>query len=51
MEEQFNKKLPFSLIAEQSLLGAILIDPESLNDIADMVSSTDFSPTSTGRQR
>ena len=42
MEDQFTKKLPFSLIAEQSLLGAILVDPDALNDIADMVASTDF---------
>ena len=42
MEDQFTKKLPFSLIAEQSLLGAILVDPDSLNDIADTVASTDF---------
>ena len=42
MEDQITKKLPFSLIAEQSLLGAILVDPEALNDIADAVSSTDF---------
>ena len=42
MDEQLSKKLPFSLIAEQSLLGAIMIDPDALNDIADMVSSNDF---------
>ena len=42
MEDQLTKKLPFSLIAEQSLLGAILVDPDCLNDIADMVSATDF---------
>ena len=42
MDEQFNKKLPFSLIAEQSLLGAIMVDPEALNDIADIVSANDF---------
>lgn len=36
------KKLPFSMLAEQSLLGSILIDPESINDIGDTVSSTDF---------
>ena len=42
MDEQFNKKLPFSLIAEQSLLGAIMVDPEALTDIADTVSATDF---------
>ena len=42
MEEQLTKKLPFSLIAEQSLLGAIMIDPDALNDIADSVSASDF---------
>ena len=36
------RKLPFSLIAEQSLLGSILVDPESFNHIADMVAATDF---------
>ncbi|MBE6531539.1 MAG: replicative DNA helicase [Ruminococcaceae bacterium] len=42
MEEQLTRKLPFSLIAEQSLLGAILVDPDALNDIADTLSATDF---------
>ena len=37
-----DRKLPFSLVAEQSLLGAVLIDPESFNQIADMVSANDF---------
>ena len=37
-----DRKLPFSLIAEQSLLGSILIDPECLNELADLVSSDDF---------
>lgn len=36
------RKLPFSLIAEQSLLGSILVDPNSFNHIADIVSATDF---------
>ena len=36
------RKLPFSLIAEQSLLGAVLVDPESFNEIADAVSVSDF---------
>ena len=36
------RKLPFSLIAEQSLLGSILVDPNSFNHIADMVAATDF---------
>ena len=36
------RKLPFSLIAEQSLLGAVLVDPESFNEIADLVAVSDF---------
>ena len=40
--DELSRKLPFSLIAEQSLLGSILIDPESLNDITEMISSSDF---------
>ena len=42
MNDDLVKKLPFSLIAEQSLLGAILIDPDCFNEIADKVSATDF---------
>ena len=37
MNDEFVRKLPFSLIAEQSLLGSILVDPESLNDVAEIV--------------
>ncbi len=36
------KKMPFSLIAEQSLLGSLIIDPEAFNDIGDSISSDDF---------
>jgi len=42
MNEELVRKLPFSLIAEQSLLGAILIDPDCFNEIAGMVSESDF---------
>ncbi len=42
MTDPLDRKLPFSLIAEQSLLGAVLVDPESFNQIADAVSSGDF---------
>ena len=42
MNEEFTKKLPFSLIAEQSLLGSIMIDPSSLNDVADVIRAEDF---------
>ncbi len=42
MNEEIIRKLPFSMIAEQSLLGSVLIDPESFNRIADTVSAADF---------
>ena len=42
MNDELLKKLPFSLIAEQSLLGAILIDPDCFNDIADKIYPSDF---------
>ncbi len=42
MAEDIIRKLPFSAIAEQSLLGSILIEPESINQVADILSSDDF---------
>ncbi|MBQ9080950.1 MAG: replicative DNA helicase [Clostridia bacterium] len=42
MNEELVRKLPFSLLAEQSLLGAIMIDPESIREVADLISSDDF---------
>ncbi len=36
------RKLPFSMPAEQSLLGAILIDPAALNEVAVSVNADDF---------
>lgn len=36
------KKLPFSMLAEQSLLGSILIDPQSMIKISDRVAPSDF---------
>lgn len=36
------RKLPFSLEAEQSVLGSILIDPECFNAIAGILKSEDF---------
>lgn len=41
-ESILDRKLPFSMIAEQSLLGSILIDPECLNELTELVSSDDF---------
>ena len=40
--ESFIRKLPFSMEAEQSVLGSVLIAPESFNDIAGIVRSDDF---------
>ncbi len=42
MNGDFDRRMPFSLEAEQSLLGAILIDPECMNDMAPIVSAEDF---------
>ena len=40
--ELIEKRLPFSMPAEQSLLGAVLIDPVSLNEIAALMKAEDF---------
>ena len=42
MAEDIIRKLPFSAIAEQSLLGSILIDSSSINLVADTISADDF---------
>ena len=36
------RKLPFSLEAEQSVIGSVLINPECFDDIAQLISSEDF---------
>ena len=36
------RKLPFSMPAEQSLLGSVLIDPTALNEVADLITAEDF---------
>ena len=36
------KKMPFSLEAEQSVLGSILINPECFSEIANEIKSSDF---------
>ncbi len=40
--ELSQRKVPFSLEAEQSVLGSILIDPRSIEDVAGIISSSDF---------
>ena len=42
MQDELIRKLPFSMPAEQSLLGSVLIDPASLNEVADLLNSEDF---------
>ena len=42
VHESSVRKLPFSLEAEQSVLGSILIDPEKIGDVATVVSTDDF---------
>jgi len=36
------RKIPFSVEAEQSVLGSVLIDPKCYDDIAQMISAEDF---------
>ena len=36
------RRMPFSLEAEQSVLGAVLIDPDKLNEITGVLKSEDF---------
>jgi replicative DNA helicase len=42
MADELIRKMPFSMPAEQSLLGSILIDPAALNEVADILRSEDF---------
>ncbi|MCQ2432145.1 MAG: replicative DNA helicase [Clostridia bacterium] len=42
LNESFARKLPYSLEAEQSVLGSILIDPEKFNEVAGIIRSDDF---------
>ena len=40
--DSLQKRLPYSLDAEQSVLGSILIDPECINDVAQVIRQDDF---------
>ena len=42
MNGELDRRMPFSLEAEQSLLGSILIDPACMDDIAAAISADDF---------
>ena len=42
MNDELLKKLPFSLISEQSLLGSIIIAPEALDEVVQILTADDF---------
>ena len=42
MNSDIIKKMPFSMLAEQALLGSILIDPPALSQISDTIRPEDF---------
>ena len=42
MQDEMIRKLPFSMPAEQSLLGSVLIDPASLDKVAALIKAEDF---------
>ena len=42
MNGEYVKKLPFSLITEQSLLGSVIIAPETFDDVVQIINATDF---------
>ena len=42
MNNDIIRKMPFSMIAEQALLGSVLLDPESIRNVADTLSDSDF---------
>ena len=42
LSEENLRKMPFSMEAEQSVLGTVILDPEKLNDIASLLRAEDF---------
>ena len=42
MNDELLKKLPFSLISEQSLLGSVIISPAALDDVVQIITADDF---------
>lgn len=42
MNEEYGKKLPFSLEAEQSVLGAVLIKPDVMDNLVSIITKDDF---------
>ena len=42
MNGDFSRKMPVAIEAEQSVLGSILISPDSFDKIAGLITSDDF---------
>ena len=42
MPNEFIRQMPFSLQAEQSVLGSVLIDPEKINEVVNKLTDNDF---------
>ena len=42
MTSELDRKMPFSLDAEQAVIGSVLIDPASLDIVTGIISSDDF---------
>ena len=42
MAEQITRRLPFSVEAEQAVLGSVLIDPEVFKEIVTVIKGDDF---------
>ena len=40
--DDLSRKLPYALEAEQSVLGSILLDPECLATVAELITEDDF---------
>ena len=41
-EEMYERQLPYSLEAEQSVLGALIIKPDYISDVLELVTSESF---------
>ena len=42
MSEELIRKLPFSLTTEQALLGSLIVNPDAINEVVEMITPTDF---------
>ena len=42
MSEELIRKLPFSLTTEQALLGSLIVNPDAINEVVEMITPADF---------